>query len=112
MENRFYRKEGGNLLSKLIKKPDLSNTNLLLLLIIIPIILFLLLNNKGIIQRIRLEIESKRLQEMIQQEEQNQKKLQEKIHLLKTDKSEIEKVAREKYNMKRPGETIYKKKNK
>jgi cell division protein FtsB len=111
MENRFYRKNGENILSKLLNKPGMINKKIIFLLVILTIFLFLLLNNKGIVQRIKLEYEKKKINEQIQNEEQRQKKYQEEIYLLKNSNEKIEKVAREKYNMKRPGETVYKKKN-
>jgi cell division protein FtsB len=110
MENKFYRKDGENLLSKLLRKPEMINKKIIFLMVIVTILLFLLFNNKGIIQRINLEMDRKKINQQIQLEEQRQKKYQEEIYLLKNSNEKIEKIAREKYNMKRPGETVYKKK--
>ena len=111
MENKFYRKNDINPVQNLIKKPGFINKKVLLLLLIIPVLLFILFNNKGVWQRYKLEREKKGINEMIKSEEEKHKQYQDEIQSLKTDKSKIEKVAREKYNMKRPGETIYKRKD-
>ena len=108
MENKFYRKDGENILLNLVKKNEFTNKKFIFLIILIPILLFLFFNNKGIIQRIGLEMERKKLLEQISLEEQRQKKFQEDIYLIKNSNEKIEKIAREKYNMKRPGETVYK----
>jgi cell division protein FtsB len=111
MENSFYRKDGVNIVSKLLNKPEIINKKSILFLIIAIILLFLLFNNKGIIQRVHLEMNRKEINRQIQSEEQRQKKYQEEIYLLKNSDDKIEKIARERYNMKKPGETVYKKKN-
>jgi len=110
MENQFYRKSDQNPVQNLVKKPGFINKKVLLLLLIVPVLLFILFNTKGVWQRYKLEKEQKEINEMIKAEEEKHKQYQDEIQALKTDKSKIEKTAREKYNMKRPGETIYKRK--
>jgi cell division protein FtsB len=111
MENQFYRNADKNPAQNIIKKPGFINKKVLILLLLIPVLLFILFNNKGVWQRYKLEREQKQINEMIKSEEEKHKQYQDEIQALKTDKSKIEKVAREKYNMKRPGETIYKRKD-
>ncbi len=111
MENRFYRNLDKNPVQHLVKKPGFINKKVLILLLLIPVLLFILFNNKGVWQRYKLDREKKQINEMIKSEEEKQKQYQQEIQDLKTDNKKIEKVAREKYNMKRPGETIYKRKN-
>ena len=111
MQNRFYRNSDKNPVQNVIKKPGFINKKILLLLLLIPVLLFILFNNKGLWQRFQLEREKDKINEMIKSEEERQKEYQQEIEALKTDNKKIEKVAREKYNMKRPGETIYKRKD-
>ena len=71
------------------------------------ICMYVLFNNKGIIQRIKLERERKEMIQKIQQAEKEQKQLQEQSKALEGDKKAVEKVAREKYGMVREGEKVY-----
>jgi cell division protein FtsB len=68
----------------------------------------MLLNNRGIIARIRLEHERQVMIEKVKAAEEETKRLQAYLKALEGDKKTIEKVAREKYGMARPGETVYK----
>ena len=69
--------------------------------------MYVLFNNKGVVQRIRLERERKEMIQKIQQAEKEQKQLQEQSKALEGDKKAVEKVAREKYGMVREGEKVY-----
>ena len=69
--------------------------------------MYVLFNNKGIIQRVKLERERKEMIQKIQQAEKEQKQLQEQSKALEGDKKAVEKVAREKYGMVREGEKVY-----
>lgn len=68
---------------------------------------YLLFANNGIIARIRLEQQKAEMTEKVRQAEEETRKLQTHIKALESDKKTIEKVAREKYGMLRPGETVY-----
>ena len=70
-------------------------------------LLYALFNPTGIVQRIRLEREKSDMTRKIQVAEQEQKQLEEQSKALDGDKQAIEKVAREKYGMVRPGEKVY-----
>lgn len=111
MQNQFYRNIDKNPVQNVVKKPGFINKKVLILLLLIPVLLFILFNNKGLWQRYKLEKEKNQIHETIKSEEEKQKKYQQEIEELKTEDKKIEKVAREKYNMKRPGETIYKRKD-
>jgi len=105
----FYRKikkqiEPENLIEK-IKKNKLRSA-----IIFGGIVLFLYVffNNSGILQRIKLELQKKEIQEKIQTAEEEQKKLKDQSKALEGDPKAIEKVAREKYGMVRENEKVYK----
>ena len=77
----------------------------------VPLLLFATFNNKGILQRIRLEAEKKAWQQKVHQTQLEQQRLQQLSNALDTDTSPggaIERTAREKYGMIREGETVYK----
>ncbi len=69
---------------------------------------YVLFNNRGIIARIRLEHQRHVMIDKVKAAEDETKKLQAYLKALDGDKETIEKVAREKYGMARPGETVYK----
>ena len=110
MNNQFYRNNNNNPIQRIIKKQNFPKVKTIFLLMLIPVIFFILFNNKGVWKRYSLKVDQKTLQEKIDLSEQTNKFLLKEIEALKTDKNKIEKIAREKYNMKKPGETIYKRK--
>lgn len=61
----------------------------------------------GLIQLWRLQHRQAALAQEISQLQQQQDSLRQEIKLLKTDSSHIEKVARERYHLGKPGEKIY-----
>jgi cell division protein FtsB len=79
----------------------------LMLLVGIPIIAYVLLNPHGIIQRVRLELAKREMEEKLREAEVEQQQLQDLSKRLENDKHTIEKIAREKYGMLRAGETVY-----
>jgi len=111
MDNHFYRNTEKKPLKNLLKKESTINKKLIIFFFIIPILLFIVFNNKGLWQRIKLEKEKEYINAQIKEEENKQKFYLNEIYLLKNDSAKVEKVAREKFNMKRSGETIYKRKN-
>lgn len=85
-----------------------KKVNLFILSTIIIIVLaFILFSPSGIINRILLNQKQLELLELIKQEQMVQDSLLKTINKLQTDTLEIERLAREKYGMKRPGETIF-----
>jgi cell division protein FtsB len=85
------------------KKPGF----ILTFLIILIVALFILFSNYGVYKRIKLEIQKKELYSKISNDKKIQDSLKQQIELLKNDKLEIERVAREKYGMVKPGEKVY-----
>jgi cell division protein FtsB len=80
----------------------------LALLVGIPIMGYVLLNPHGIIQRVRLELAKREMEEKVNEAEVERQQLLDLSKKLENDKRTIEKVAREKYGMLREGETVYK----
>ena len=68
---------------------------------------YVLVNNKGIITRIRLEIQYREAVRDVREAEKETKRLQAQLKALEGDKETIEKIARERYGMARKGETVY-----
>lgn len=77
------------------------------ILILVPLLGFVLFSKRGIIARVGLEVEKQAMQEEIAQVRQQQDSLRTIIQRLQSDTTLIEKLAREKYGMVRPGETVY-----
>lgn len=69
---------------------------------------FTLFGSRGFVHRFQLERQKAELEQKIREAEAEQKRLQQESRSLDTNKRTIEKVAREQYDMTRPGETVYK----
>jgi cell division protein FtsB len=78
------------------------------LLILVAILSYAVFGKKGILQRVELEMENSQLKEKLKSEQDKSLMLQKEIEEIKTSDKKIEKVAREKYNMVKEGEEIYK----
>jgi len=78
------------------------------LLILAAILSYAVFGKKGILQRVELEMENRQLKEKLKTEQDKSLMLQKEIEELRTSDKKIEKVAREKYNMVKDGEEIYK----
>ncbi len=108
MTGDFYRK---------IKKPrwwkdranGIARRPQLLIVILAGVLLgtYILFNNKGLVTRVRLEVERKDVAEKVQRAEKETKQLQAQLKALEGDKKTIEKIARERHGMAREGETVY-----
>jgi cell division protein FtsB len=108
MDNQFYRNiQPERFLKKIAKNAAKNKKRTVLLVLIFLLVLYLLFDNKGIITRIRLEAQNREWIEKLQADSIETKRLQEQIKALEGDKKTIEKTAREKYGMKREGETVY-----
>jgi len=79
----------------------------ILSIIIIIVVAFMLFSPSGIINRILLTKKQKELLQQIDYEKKIQDSLLKTIDVLQNDTLEIERIAREKYGMKRPNEKIY-----
>lgn len=77
------------------------------ILILVPLLGFVLFSKRGVIARVGLEMEKQAMQAEIAQVRQQQDSLRTIIQRLQSDTTLIEKLAREKYGMVRPGETVY-----
>lgn len=75
--------------------------------IITIVVAFIIFSPSGIINRILLSKKQSELLELIREEEKIRDSLSKKIIDLQKDTLEIEKLAREKYGMKRPNDKIF-----
>ncbi len=91
---------------KVTKERNFFKSIFLVLLVIA--ILFLLFNSQGIIKYFKLKSEINELDEKIEKTQSEIKRLTMEIDSLKTSDKKIEKIAREKYHMKRPNEEEFK----
>jgi cell division protein FtsB len=80
----------------------------LYLLVLLLILSYAVFGKKGIMQRVELEMENRELKVKLKAEQDRSLMLQKEIEDLKTSDKKIEKVGREKYNMVKDGEEIYK----
>ncbi len=78
-----------------------------ILVVSVVFLYLLLLSNRGTISLYRHHSEKEELQQQIETLEQKKTTLMEEIERLKNDKDYIEKIAREKYNMKKPDEKVF-----
>lgn len=89
-------------------KKFISNpANLIFSAILLALLLYFMFSEKGLIKRIRLEIEIAKLKKEIQRVENENASLRQKIHELETNPREVEKIAREKYGMAKEGEEVF-----
>ncbi len=79
----------------------------LAIIVLVPILGFVLFSRRGVIARVGLEMEKQSALEDIRQARTQQDSLRTVIQQLQTDTLLIEKLAREKYGMIKPGETVY-----
>lgn len=108
MDNQFYRNiQPERLLKKIVKHAAKNKKRTVLLILLFLLFLYLLFDNKGIITRLRLEAQHREWIQKLKADSIETKNLQEQIKALEGDKKTIEKTAREKYGMKRDGETVY-----
>lgn len=73
----------------------------------VPLSAYVLFSSRGIFARVNLELEKRQLTESIQIYRQQQDSLKRTIKKLETDTVLIEKIARERYGMVRPGEKVF-----
>jgi len=104
MDNQFYRNIEPERFLKRIAKKAAKNKRRTALFILF---LYILFDNKGILKRLSLESQHGEWIEKLKADSLETKRLQEQIKALEGDKKTIETIAREKYGMKREGETVY-----
>lgn len=93
--------------AKVLSKDVADNPQKYFIMAVIGIaILFVLFADYGIVQRIGLEYDRYHLQSELDAEKARTKELDSKIRRAK-DTDEIERIAREKYGLARPDETVY-----
>ncbi len=108
MDESFYRKRKRRFNPRETLRRILRNKRLVAALVLGSVIAGIaLFGNRGFVQRIRLEQQKSELEQKIREAEAEQKRLQRESLSLDTSSRAIEKVAREKYGMKRPGESVY-----
>lgn len=108
MENLFYRKKKSPWDPRELFRRLLRNNRLLLLIAIAtPLVGYLLFGSRGIIQRLHLEHQKVEMEQRIHDAEADADRLKKESKALDNDRAAIERVAREKHGMVRPGETVY-----
>jgi cell division protein FtsB len=108
METDFYRKKRKRVNLRGALRKLLRNRRLLALLVLgTPLLLYVVFGPKGVLTRWNLQQRKARLEEDLRAAEVESRKLEGESKALDGDKDAIEKVAREKYGMVRPGETVY-----
>ncbi|MCL4419498.1 MAG: septum formation initiator family protein [Bacteroidetes bacterium] len=85
-----------------------KNPKLIITLLLLAIVLgFLLFSNYGLYTRLKLQNQKIGLKQKIKDEEKIHDSLKHEIYELKNNNTEIERVAREKYGMLKPGEKVF-----
>ena len=109
MDEQYYRKADSKTSAHGWFKKQLKKRNLFLsIVVIVPVVSFMTFSNKGLLKRLSLESDKKAILEKIDEAKVEERKLREQSKALESDPKAIEKVAREKYGMIKPGETVYK----
>jgi cell division protein FtsB len=108
MDVQFYRNiHTERLLKKIAANAAKNKKRTIILVILFLLLLYILFDNKGIVTRLRLEAQHREWIQKLKADSIESKRLQDQIKALEGDKQLIEKTAREKYGMKREGETVY-----
>lgn len=90
-----------------IRENPKRRRRLLFAVIGILILSFVLFSDTGVINRFALEQEKKDLKHKIKESRKETDSLNKRMKMLQNDDEEIERVAREKYGMKKKGEEIF-----
>jgi cell division protein FtsB len=86
----------------------LKKKSAVILLVISMAFIYVLFDSRGLIQRVRLESEKSSLERKVRDLEKENGSIKAEIEKLKTSDKEIERIAREKYFMRRNDEKIIK----
>ncbi|MFZ1322786.1 MAG: septum formation initiator family protein [Ignavibacteria bacterium] len=85
------------------------NVNLVLVVVFfIGLISMTIFGNKGVLQKMKLEEETREIENLIKLELAKTENLQKEIDALSSSDTRLEEVAREKFGMTKDGEKIYK----
>lgn len=90
-----------------IKENKRRRRQLIATIVIVIVGVYVLFSEYGMIKRVQLEMKKKELSAKIEQKKNISDSLKKEILKIKTDSTEIERIAREKYGMKKPHEKIY-----
>ncbi len=108
MDGDFYRKPHKRSVVRSVGKKLFKTRRRVIVTIAGAILLlYLLFDNKGIVARIRLEMQKQEMTEKVKAGKEETKQLQSNLRALQGDRKTIEKIAREKHGMVREGETVY-----
>ncbi|MBI2619353.1 MAG: septum formation initiator family protein [Ignavibacteriales bacterium] len=108
MDGMFYRAmPKKKRLKSLLKKLKKNRRQSILIAAAFLALVYLLLDNKGIVQRVRLEMRKGEMTTAVEAAKKETERLKSQIKALEGDRKTIEKLAREKYGMARDGETVY-----
>lgn len=77
-------------------------------LVVLPVLAVFMFGNRGLVKRFSLESRYDRVHEELYHERKMGDSLQREIAHLKNDTLAVEKLARERFGMARPGERVYK----
>lgn len=95
-------------MKKETQKPKRSKKFVIMIgILLVFVSAFVLFSNYGLVNRIKLENRKKELIEDFAEKEKSSDSLRKTVKLLKENKEEIERIAREKYGMIKPGEKVY-----
>jgi cell division protein FtsB len=86
----------------------LGRKSLYAVLVAVPLLAIFTFGNRGLLKRVELEHEASRLREGLYRERAVGDSLTAEKSRIEHDTTAIERIARERYGMVRPGETIYK----
>lgn len=90
-----------------ISKGPSRNVRIFFGLVALALFAFIFFSDHGILKRFTLENQKSELYSRIKQEEHNKDSLNRLIKNLYRDTIEIERIAREKYGMLKPGEEVF-----
>ncbi len=90
-----------------LKRLKKNRRRTILLAVGVLALLYLLLDNKGIVERVRLELRKGEMTANVEAAKEETKRLRLRKKAVEGDQKTVEKLAREKYGMAREGETVY-----
>jgi len=109
MDEQYYRKAKPKATFQTWLKKQMKRRSVFIpVMIIVPVVSFMVFSNKGLLKRLQLEAETTEMRQKIDEAKAEQKQLEAQVKALEKDPRAVEKVAREKYGMIKPGETVYK----
>jgi cell division protein FtsB len=108
LDNLYYRKGSAKGFAARVKALMRNRRLVIVVSAAILFLMFVVFGHRGILQRLSLEHEKTELEERIKQAEAEGKALEQQVKKLDGDPHTIEKVAREKHNMVREGDRVYK----